>query len=75
MPFSSLVDPADLARAYAAMEAAWNEVAESIPEDRRKEERTRLAYLIASLATLALDEEDLKINALLRFRERALAGK
>lgn len=73
MPFSSLIDPADLARAYAALEAAWNEVADGIPPDRREAERKRLAYVVASCAPLALDEEDLKINALLQFRERMLA--
>jgi len=73
MPFSSLIDPADLARAYAAMEAAWTEVVDGIPPDRREAERSRLAYLVASCAPLALDEEDLKVNALVQFRERALA--
>ncbi len=31
-PFSSLRDPADLARAYAALEAVWNEVKQSLPD-------------------------------------------
>ena len=71
MPFSSLIDPADLARAYAAMEAAWREVVDGIPPDRRDAERTRLACLVASCAPLALDEDDLRTNALLQFREPA----
>jgi len=55
------------------MEAAWTEVVDGIPPDRREAERSRLAYLVASCAPLALDEEDLKVNALVQFRERALA--
>ncbi|HEY5798556.1 MAG TPA: hypothetical protein VIU82_26435 [Bosea sp. (in: a-proteobacteria)] len=71
MPFSSLRDPTDLARACAVMDAAWNELKDAIPEDRSAEERTRLAYLVASLTPLALDEDDLKQNVLHQFRQRA----
>lgn len=70
MPFSSLRDPSDLARAYAAMDSAWAELKDAIPEHRLEEERTRLAYLVASLTPLALDEDDLKRNALLQFKQR-----
>jgi hypothetical protein len=73
MPFSSLSDPADLARAYAALEAVWNEVKETIPERQHERERTKIACLIASLAPLALDEEDLMQNALLHYRQSAAA--
>lgn len=69
MPFSSLDDPADLARAYAAMEAVWTEIRESIPEPERESERNRIAYLVAGFAPLALDEEDLTQNVLLHYRE------
>lgn len=71
MPFSSLRDPSDLARAYAAMDVAWAELKDTIPEHRREAERTRLAYLVASLTPLALDEDDLKQNAILQFRQKA----
>lgn len=71
MPFSSLNDPSDLACAAAALEAAWNELREEIPEAQRDEERNRLAYIIAGCAPLALDEDDLTQNALRQFRERA----
>ena len=71
MPFSSLHDPSDLARAYAAMEAIWTELKDAIPEHRREAERTRLAYLVASLTPLALDEDDLRRNALLQFKQKA----
>lgn len=65
-----LIMPAGCPLRHGAMEAAWNEVADSIPEERREAERTRLAYLVASCAPLALDEEDLKQNVLLLFRQR-----
>jgi len=73
MPFSSLSDPADLARAYAALEAVWGEVKEAIPETEHERERTRIAYLIAGCAPLALDEDDLKQNVLLQYRQSAAA--
>jgi len=68
MPFSSLSDPADLARAYAALEAVWNEVKTSLPEPEHERERTRIAYVVAGFAPLALDEEDLKQHVLLHYK-------
>jgi len=68
MPFSSLIDPADIARAYAALEAVWSEVKASIPEQYQERERTRISYLVAGCAPLALDEEDLKQNVLIQYR-------
>lgn len=73
MPFSSLSDPADLARAYAALEAIWNEVKGSIPDSEQERERTRIAYLVAGCAPLALDEDDLKENVILQYRQSAAA--
>ncbi|MDX3806136.1 hypothetical protein ACXIUS_10945 [Bosea thiooxidans] len=73
MPFSSLSDPADLALAYAALEAVWNEVRMAIPKPEQERERTRIAYLVAGFAPLALDEEDLKQNVLLHYRQPELS--
>jgi len=67
MPFSSLSDPGDLARAYAALEAVWNEVSGSIPDAEHESERTRIAYLVAGFAPTALDEEDLKQKVFLHY--------
>lgn len=64
MPFSSLNDPAELARAYAALEAVWNVIKDSVPEHDRDKERERIAYMVAGFAPLALDEEDLAKNVL-----------
>jgi hypothetical protein len=68
MPFSSLSDPTDLARAYAALEAVWTEVKGSIPDAEHESERTRIAYLVAGFAPMALDEEDLKQKVLFHYR-------
>ncbi len=73
MPFSSLSDPADLARAFAALEAIWTEVKATIPEADRERERTRIAYLVAGCAPLALDEDDLKQSVLLQYRPSVAA--
>lgn len=71
MPFPSLRNPTDLARARTVMDTAWKELKDAIPDDRQDAERTRLAYLIAGLAPLALDEGDLHRNVLLHFRDCA----
>lgn len=56
MLFSSLSDPVDLARAQAALEAAWNEVRSTIPDAFDERERNRLAYIVAALAAIAEDD-------------------
>lgn len=68
MPFSSLTDPIELARASAALESAWNEIqlASPVPLDER--ERTRLAYIVAGLVAVAEDEDDLTQLAIERLR-------
>ncbi len=71
MPFSSLSDPTDLARAYAALEAVWNEVKDSIPAAEHEKERTRIAYLVAGFAPMTLDEDDLKRHVVLHYRHSA----
>ncbi|MGF7055622.1 hypothetical protein GGC47_005517 [Bosea sp. OAE752] len=73
MPFSSLTDPADLARACAALEAVWSEVKPAIPEREHDEQRRRIAYLVAGFAPMALDQEDLKQNVLLHLRQNTSA--
>lgn len=75
MPFSSLSDPADIARAYAVLDAIWNEIRERIPEARLDGEKRRVAHLVAELAPMALDEEELKRNVLLHLRQSAAASR
>jgi len=69
MPFSSLNDPVDLARAQAALDIAWQILRAGIDEEGRERERTRLAYIVASFALVANDEDDLVERALRRYRE------
>ncbi|QEL22034.1 hypothetical protein FQV39_05210 [Bosea sp. F3-2] len=73
MPFSSLSDPVDLARAQAALEAAWNEVRSTIPDAFDERERTNLAYIVAALVHVAEDEDDLTRRAIERYRRCAAA--
>jgi len=73
MPFSSLSDPADLARAYAALESVWREIKDLVPDGEHERERTRVACIVASLAPMALDEDDLTQSVLLHYR-RSLAA-
>jgi len=68
MPFSSLTDPVELARACGALDAAWNEVRLSLSDPYDERERTRLAYIVASLVAIAEDEDDLTRRAIERFR-------
>jgi len=70
MPFSSLTDPNDLARAQAALEIAWREVEAEMREEDRDECRIRLRYIISSFALVAVDENDLARRAIERFRKR-----
>jgi hypothetical protein len=72
MPFSSMSDPSDLGRAYSAMEAAWEELKDGIPEARHDAERRRMAYLVACFAPMAIEEDDFKRNILDQFRQRSL---
>jgi hypothetical protein len=71
MPFSSLTDPIDLARAEAALEKAWAELKPALSSGSDALERNNLAYIVASLVPLALDEDDLAQRAIDRFREKA----
>jgi hypothetical protein len=70
MPFSSLQNPVDLARAQAALDEVWAQIKPLIDEPDRERERTRLSYIVASLVKLALDEEDLVDRALRQYRAR-----
>lgn len=71
MPFSSLNDPVDLARAQAALEAAWQDVKPADVDVFDERERTRLAYIVAALVAVAEDEDDLKRRAVERYRQSA----
>lgn len=70
MPFSSLTDPVELARAGAALDIAWKEVSQTLdPFDAR--ERIRLAYIVAGLVTETADEGDLIRRAIEKYRSKS----
>lgn len=73
MPFSSLTDPTDLARAFASLEAVWSQVKASIPASEHEKERERIAYFVAGFAPVALDEDDLTRNVLFQLQRDVAA--
>lgn len=72
MPFSSLRDPVDIARAQAALDAAWEKIRPSLDDRQdRERERQRLASIVTNLVMVAIDDEDLARRALEKFRLHA----
>jgi hypothetical protein len=67
MPFRTLVDPVQLARAHGAFESAWAELLAGGHVREDDAERERLKYIVASLAPVANDEADLAGRAIARF--------
>ena len=68
MPFSSLADPVDIARAHAALDRAWAEIQRAgLILGSEESERSRLAVIISGLAPRAIDEADLVTRAVERF--------
>lgn len=55
MPFSSLTDPVDPARAEATPDAAWTEIKATRP-DADEPDRSRLAFSVASLIAIVVDD-------------------
>ena len=72
MPFSSLIDPVDLARAQGALEAAWEEIRSTLPDTFDEGARTKLAYIVAALVHVADDDDELTRRAIERFRQSAV---
>ncbi len=70
MPFSSLSDPVDTARALSAWEAAWARVKDEqiLMLGSDEAELMRLKFIVASLVPFALDEDDLVARAIEHFR-------
>ena len=73
MPYSSLSDPVDLARAQAVLKAVWDEVVSSTPDGFEQRQRTRLAYIVAALVAVADDDDVLKRKVLDLYRKPALS--
>lgn len=63
-----------MARAQGALDKAWEVVKGEVPEADHERERVRLAYIVASFALIALDDEDLASRAIARFCQRPRKG-
>lgn len=75
MPFSSLTDPAALARAQAALDAAWSKIqAADLALGSEEAERTRLAYVIVGLTRLGLPDAELVEEAVAQFAKKYGGG-
>lgn len=76
MPFRSLTDPVDVARAIAVVDDVWAQIRSSSFEllGTEEQERERLKFIVASLVPMALDEHDLKGRAFARFTQKPGAG-
>lgn len=76
MPFSSLNDPSDLARACRILDSAWAKIQElDLVHGGREAQRTSLAYVVAGLLKSAAAEADLVDLAIVQFlgsREQGL---
>lgn len=72
MPFSSISDPVEIARAHAALEQVWAEIQRleieyhGTPEG----ERIRVAQIVAGLLAQSASDDDLVRQAVARFIER-----
>lgn len=68
MPLSSLTDPLDLAAPQSLLHGRTSSHRLLLGSDKR--ERWNLAYIAASLAPLALDEDELAQRAVIWLREK-----
>jgi len=70
MPFSCLHDPADIARAQGALDSTWKRIKPIIDQQDHEREHARLVYIVAALAQVALDEDDLAERTWKRFWQK-----
>lgn len=75
MPFRSLTDRVDVARAIAVVDDVWAEIRSSSFEllETEEQERERLKFIVASLVPMVLDGHDLNARALARFTQKSAA--
>ncbi|MDR6831567.1 hypothetical protein J2X48_005249 [Bosea sp. BE271] len=69
MPYSSLHDPVDVARAYAAVDHAWQEIVRRrlVVAGDDEAERIRLGYIVVGLFPVAANEHELVQRAIAKF--------
>jgi hypothetical protein len=71
MPFSSLHNPDDLARAGRVLDAAWAKVKDrGLVSGEPEGERTRLAYVVASLLISRANDDELIDAVIARFLDQ-----
>jgi hypothetical protein len=58
-----------VARAQGALDAAWREIKDTIPLEKQKKARMKLAYFVASYALVSGDDAELARRAVARFRK------
>lgn len=75
VPFSSMIDPVDVARAQGALDAAWETIGRDIPEALRPNARLELAFMVARLVPAVADEGELAERAIKLFRDSRCGGK
>lgn len=70
MPYSSLHDPVDVARAYAAVDHASQEIARRrlVAAGDDEAERIRLGYIVVGLLPVAANEHELVQRAIAKFQ-------
>jgi len=73
IPFSSMNDPVDLARAQAALETAWNEIRPTVAAEDAAKERAKLAYIVAGLVAVVEDRKNLRKRVVERYQQTSLA--
>ncbi|HEV2554934.1 MAG TPA: hypothetical protein VGV17_14350 [Bosea sp. (in: a-proteobacteria)] len=71
MPFPSVTNPADLARAQVALDTAWQKIREENLTDGDDQDRIRVAYIIAGFLPMAEDEDEDELvrRAIAKFKE------
>jgi len=71
MPFSSLNDPNDLARACRVLDSAWAKIQElNLVRGDPEAERTSLAYVVAGLLQSGGSDDELIEATIARFLQR-----
>jgi hypothetical protein len=73
MPFQSIIDATELARAHGALDAAWSEICarQFVLPGTEDAERERLSYNIANFVYVAEDDSDLVRRAVAHFARTA----
>lgn len=67
-PFTIFDDPADVSRMQSAVNSAWSVLHGEVPDALQYREAQRLTFIVVSLAMSILDDKELVLRAVERFR-------